>query len=352
MIRPSSLPMLARCPKFNGENRDPGSLRSVVEVSGDRAFADAGTLRHTALSEYLSGNEAAIFTLPEDQQDGVIWAADYIKLKAPMNDDPLVFEKTLHTTLPNGDQLTGTPDVVCGPHIFDLKWRYRDYGQQMAAYALMTLVAGHAEVSTHLLFADQQRSVVLRFDSETAWASIRPVIEAAKDPAAIPTPCEYCGWCRERMVCPAMIERLNSVIEGRPDWHLGQYHASEIKSPQEMGKALDIARCLGDWCESVEHHAKEMAVKLGLVPFGYKLQDRRGNRFITDVSEAYVRAGIPQAEFLKACVVKPKALFDAYAVLNGMKVKAAEREVETKLGEIIQRKQSTVSLVSTNSKTL
>ena len=58
-----------------------------------------------------------------------------------------------------------------------------------------------------------------------------------------------------------------------------------------MGKALTLARAVAGWAEAVEHHAKEMAEKKGIVATGYKLQCKQGKRFIADVAAAFGMAG-------------------------------------------------------------
>jgi hypothetical protein len=136
------------------------------------------------------------------------------------------------------------------------------------------------------------------------------------------------------------------VAAQREDWKLETFHSSEIKTTDEMGKALKLARQLAHWCESVEFHAKEMAVKEGAIPSGFKIQQRQGNRFIPSVSDAFGRMAMPQGEFLKACEVKFSRLVEVVAELNGLKKAQAERDVERKLAEAITRKPSSVSLVA------
>ena len=112
-----------------------------------------------------------------------------------------------------------------------------------------------------------------------------------------------------------------------------------------MGQALKIARQIFGWVEAIEHHAKEMAVKQGIIPAGFKIQNRKGNRAISSVIDAFARAGLPQEEFLALCDIKFSSLVEKTMEINGMKKAQAERTVEEKLGEIIQRKAHSLSLV-------
>jgi len=338
-LRPSSLPFLSQCPCWVSDESHGGDWR------------DSGNLRHHVLSSMLDkrhGNQAEdLQMLPEEERDGVQWAADYIDVHAPGLDHQLHCERRLKLLDDNFNVvMEGTPDVVCGPELFDLKWRQRDYGAQMAAYAEMMFQENEwPEVRVHLLFAESKRAVTFVFTRAEAIALINSIIAKVNAPDRQPTPCDYCGWCARRLTCPALLERVNTVAVNREDWKLEGYHASEITSGQQMGKALKLARQIKDWCEGVEHHAKEMAAKQGMIPEGFKIQTRQGNRYIPDVTQAYARAGLPQEEFLKACEVKFSSLVEATAGLHGIKKAQAERTVEEKLGDAIQRKSSSVSLV-------
>ena len=339
-MRPSSLPFLAQCPCWESS-----------EGTGARD-KDAGTLRHSLLKTMLDNpdqKQFAVEGLEPADVESVEWAAEYVRCHAPMSDHPLRVEYHVNPMDAEFKPLFehgGTLDVACGNVLFDLKWRERDYGAQMAAYALdMFQEHGFEEIIVHLLFGESKRAQVLKFTEAEALALVNGIIAKVNDPNKKPTPCDYCGWCSRRTTCPALLERANAVVAGRDDWKLDQWHASKIENAEQMGKALRLARQLSDWCESIEHHAKEMALKQGQIPVGFKVQTRQGNRFVSSVTDAFPLVGLPQAEFLKACDVKPSSLFEAYAAFNGLKKATAEKEVERKLGDKMQRKPSTVSLV-------
>lgn len=330
MIRPSSLPCLAACPCFVS---GPGNDETT-----------AGTLRHEVFAAMLNGLPPYV-ELPEDQKAGVEWAVEQVRLHAPMNDHPLVIEQRREIVGPDFQPIAGTPDVTCGPVLFDLKWRRFDYRAQMAAYALMLHDAGWYSVTCHVLYAESKTLETMVFQGDEAENIVGSIIESTKGNPQ-PRPCSKCDWCASKLTCPAVIERVNAVVEGRDDWKCGQYHPSDSTDPKELGAMLRIARLLAGWCESVEHYAKELAVKEGKVPAGFSLKSRQGNRYITSVAEAFPRCGIPQAEFLAACEVKLSSLAEAYAKFSGMKKAPAERELEAKLGEVIQRKPQVISLVA------
>lgn len=331
--RPSSLPMLAECSQFVGNGGE---------------FAEQGTVRHAALSDLLTGNDAGLFLLDTDEErEAVRWAADYIKLKAPTADYPFVCEVKRQWLGPDFTEREGTPDVVCGPVLFDFKWRRRSYDAQMADYALALMDDGFDVIEVHVLYGAVKQVEVIRFDRATANRIVAPILDKAG--RNDPTPCDYCGWCANRLTCSALLERANVVAENRDDWRLESYHASEIVTADEMGKALKLAKALGDWVEAVEHYAKEMA-RNGVIPTGFKIQNRQGNRFITSVTEAYAKSGITQEEFLKACEIKFTSLVELHAAKEGIKKAAAEREMEKRLGDVVQRKSPSVSLVSIKEK--
>jgi hypothetical protein len=334
--RPSSLPMLAQCALFAGAGGE---------------YADQGTERHQLLAaELREPGSVSLLTDSDEDKAAIEWAAAYIRLHAPMVDYPLIVEERRTWIGPNFEERSGTPDIVCGSHIFDLKWRHRDYSSQMADYALSMLVDEGDAVTVHLLFGSNQHVERIVFTRESAEQVVGDILAKAEDQAAQPTPCDYCGWCAKRLTCPAVLERVNAVVEGRIDWKLDTYHSSEITSAEQMGKALAIARLVEKWAEAVEHHAKE-AAKRGDVPAGYKLQEKQGNRFIASVVDAFGVAGISQDEFLKACEVKFSDLVALHAQRINIPKAAAEREMAGRLGPVLQRKPKSVSLVSVKSKT-
>jgi hypothetical protein len=331
-FRPSALPMLRQCPKFEGATSE---------------YAYAGTERHQKFADYWRGLDNALDDLDEDSQENMEWAVDYVTTHAANRDYTLEIEQKRSAVLPDGRKIEGTPDLVCGPDIFDLKWRFRDYGPQMAAYAYMVLDEGKfPEVTTHILFANNQVARSRKWTVDLCWAVMHDIITNAESEWAAPTPCEYCGWCAKKLRCEALIQQVNIALASNPEWDLEQWHSSEITNAKQMGQALKIARTLSDWCESVEFHAKELATKQGIIADGFTLLSRSGKRFITDISGAFQATGLPQPEFLKACIINPKPLEEIYAKFHGMKKAPAARDLAVRLGPLIQRKPSVNMLVA------
>lgn len=319
--------MLALCPCFEGAPSE---------------FAESGTNRHEALKDYLQGSELLVNALDDEDREGVLWAAEYIRLHAPLTDYPARFEQQVTLLLDNFEEMRGTPDVVCHLDLFDLKWRFRDYGPQMAAYAWARLqeLDLNAEIRVHVLYAAFRRAEVYTINEETARAIVMPIVRAAQDPTRQPAPCDYCSMCAHRLKCAALNTRAQTVAAGREDWKLQQYHTSAITEPAEMSKALALARQLKNWIQSVEFHAKEMVQKQGLLIPGWELKSKAGKASCHDMTGAFNIVGLPVEIFLKCAELRmerskqnasKEGLVNAYAEAKGIPKTHARRELRKKL---------------------
>jgi hypothetical protein len=329
--------MLAQCPKFQGAESE---------------YTSEGKKRHNSFADYFRGDKDAYAKAPEAMKEDLEWAIEFVEFKAPIKDHTMRVERKLSAVLPNGLEIVGTPDLVCGPYILDLKWRPRDYAAQMAAYAYMVIdeaeQKGENITSTEsfLLFGSTNTVRTHKWTKESAWATIQQIITDVESAWAAPTPCEYCGWCALKLKCEALSQQVSIALASNPEWNLPQWHSSEMNTAKELGMALQIARTLKDWCESVEFHAKEKAVKEGIVAEGFKLQQRQGSRAIEDIKAAFGKSNLPQGEFLKACNVKFKSLVEVYAEFHGQKKAPSERDLEERLQGILFRKSPSTMLVA------
>lgn len=347
--------MLAQCPQFE---------------SGSTEFAEAGTDRHSALREYYEGKTGEYDMLDEEQQEGIKWAADYIRAHVT-GGAPMEWEVKRTFTAPNFQDISGTPDLVNGADIFDLKWRYRDYSSQMACYALMALAArlevahgcdSHTctvattanRVRVHLLFGAIGKAEVLTFDVASAEALIAPILDNLNGPA---TPCDYCGWCAKRLMCPALTGPAKHIAQAYADLsmvNVASWHPSEMENPEHLALALTIWRhVLKKWGESVEFHASEAVTKGQQLP-GYELKERQGKKFVSDTKLAYELSGIPPEKFLQACTVRinsskkypEQVALDQLFKEQAGSLAAAKRMAEKKLADVIKRGRSTMALVA------
>lgn len=344
--RPSSLPILAQCPCFqSGTAQD---------------FTDLGSDRHAALKAHLDGDDGLLNLLDDEDQAAVRWAADYIKLKAPMADHPLVLETRRYWDGPNFEERSGTPDVICGPHIFDFKWRPRNYAAQMADYAL-SLLPQHNLVWCHLLFGATKKAEVMVWNPDSAEKLVFDILAKAEAEDRKPTACDYCGWCALKVSCPALTGPAKQAALGYTDQDSGalgiaNWHPSQMTDPAQIALGLTIWRTiLKKWGESMEFHANEAATKLGLSLPGYELKERQGKKFVTDVKQAFELVGLPAEKFLAACSVRLNTsktypdqvgLDKLVAEQKGLKVTAAKRDIEATLAPVLMRGKPTISLVS------
>lgn len=293
MIRPSSLPALKECPRFE---------------SGSTEWTDSGTNRHAALVSLLrDGDDVPLSKLPEEDQDGVRWFADYIKLKAPMSDYPISYEHRGHFIGSDFEEIFGHIDVECGPEIFDLKWRERDYTAQMAAYALIKLRTERWPIiRVHIGFAERQRVETFGITEEAARKIVDPIIERAKDLNSKPVACSYCSWCANRLTCEALLRPAAIAAEGYTDGKLqvASWHPSQVVSPDDMAKLLAIAEVVGRWSDSVKFHADKMWNIDGKEIPGCHLKESKGKRYFTDLQGAFTASGLPIEKFLKCCTAR------------------------------------------------
>lgn len=328
-IRPSSLPMLDKCPAYTPD-------QAVA-----RDDKDAGTLRHRILARVLQGDDEALLELTEeDGRDEVRWAATYIRTHAPMSAHPLECEVSVSFVGPTFEVHRGTGDVLCWADIFDLKWRQyvTNPKAQLAGYALSRFSPERPIIRGHALYACHKKAEVFTFTQAEAAALVFDIIDRALDPHPQPKVNDFCGWCAKRMTCPAVIETVTAVQASDT--------GTSITDPALMGEWLTRARVVKDWAEAVETVAKNMAIKQGMVPHGFDLVTKRGNRSITDLPATFGAAGLPQEEFLKACKVTFSKLVEIAAEFRGMKKAQAERDLDARLKKIITRGASVTYLRS------
>jgi hypothetical protein len=224
-LRPSSLPKLAQCAKWESE--------AIAGPAADRGNALDLEFR------LRLGNPSVVRPRLEDLDDesSVQWAVDTAR----------VFSGGRHVET-NEENLriayagmTGTADALCSERQWsaDLKTgEVRNYVGQQAAYALGFM---DREFTDHwtvlLLFCDERQVVTLDFTREQAERIVREIIAKAKDTNAVPTPCDYCGWCALRWTCKPRLEPLSQLLCGAPD----KLDVERIKAdPAAVGALLSI----------------------------------------------------------------------------------------------------------------
>ena len=235
----------------------------------------------------------------------------------------------------------------------------------MAAYAAMMFQENAwSEVQVHVLYAESKFAQRFSFAYDDALRLVLDIVASASAPGAAPKACDYCGWCAKAVTCPALLKPALDAAAARqepaeadksllvPFLDTGA-HSSEIKDALTMGAALRMARVVARWCKSVEHHAREMAVKGGQVPAGFEISNRAGKMFVTDTAAAFGLAALPQEDFLKACAVRLNSsvkykeqvgLIEVAAKFNGVKKAQAKRDLLAKLAPVVKQGSGSVQL--------
>ena len=327
-MRPSALPALAQCAKFKS-----GPAKS---------FALDGTIRHEALeSKFRSQtNEIAPHLVPllnDKDIEGIEWAFDYIQLHAPLRDHLLQIEQLKAVFDSKGSELmSGTLDYSCGPNLYDIKWRERNYREQMAAYALALMAElGVSLISVNLLFMESQQVTAYVLDVGEAESIVKATMARALDPFAVATPCDYCGWCANLKTCPPYIEAVEKarLVESLDPEPLtpGEFH-----DPNELARALIAAKLVKKWAAAIEEEAKQRALDGAVLP-GFEVKSKAGKRYVDDIQEAYLRSGLEQEAFLAACSVSLTKLAAARRALDGTTHANSRKETLQRLGDIVEQ---------------
>lgn len=326
------MPALAKCPRYSPD-------QSV----GEEQKSD-GTKRHTALARYLAEDPQWATDLGDWDAGGVEWAGEYIRTHAPMRLYALEIETPGVAVLPDLTEIPGTPDVFCGPVLFDLKGRDIDsYREQMAAYVLMR---GFPTVEVHVLYATERRSSTFVVSREDAEVWIERIVEQVNNPDAQPRVCDFCGWCANRTSCPAHakvgVEAAEVVGVEIPEGNI-----ENITDAEGLGQLKRAADAVAEWAKTANAHVRTMAIERGVIAAGFRLQTRKGNPSISDCWAAIQAAGLPVEAVASTLSISLPDLAKVYASQHGLKEKAARTDLEARLGGLIQRG-STVTYLTPN----
>lgn len=325
VTRPSSLPAQAKSPRW--------------ESSGPSAVTEAGNDRHTALEELLHNKREVFELLPDHEKEAVQWAADYIKLNAPPAPAEIRTETPLEIRRGGVVVLRGTADAVAGANLFDLKWSEREYGPQMAAYALGVMQQSNLEsITVHILFGETRRVQRYNLTQAEAESIVWPILDAVANPN---TPCQtsdYCRWCKHQATCPVIVGHVNKVADSMGVVQLDEFHLATLDN---VAKALNLAHVAAEWASAVQDKARQLAIQGFQIP-GYTLKERSGAREIDPslINHAFERVGLPQEVFLSACKVSITKLVDAMAK-TGMTRKQANDTINDRLMGLVETKPAT-----------
>lgn len=219
---------------------------------------------------------------------------------------------------------------------------------QLRTYAAMAMQELHIpQAYTYIFHARAGGSTHARMQMEEYNATLNLVrlirTEALDSQRLRLFPSEAsCQYCPARTTCPALVRLGKEVVA---------VHSSAVTSPEEMSQLLHLAKMVKTWANSVEYHAKEMAMKMGRLP-GWKLRPRKGARSITDTQAAYdiLSAYLSPAEFIPYCSVDVGPLEEAFIrkrkAEKDMTLAAARAEFESLLLPVLTRGKDSQTLVS------
>jgi len=316
--------MRLRCPRY--QSGAPG------------AAAEHGTAMHEVFAS-LFEDRLPLFNsdISDDDLDALKWAKDEVDIRTTLEFPIEVETKLTYSDAKLKEVYFGTGDVVNGPQLFDLKTGdQHGYWPQMAGYALALMdERGYKTVETHILYTRFRKVYSRTIEKKQAEAIINDIIYKAEDPGAKEIPNEYCGWCARRLECEALKDRANTIV-AHQDWALDSYRIDEIaKNPNELSKALSLAKLMKQWVSAIEDEAKNHEE----IP-GYKWKEVKGRRNIKDALAASKRVNLPIETFLTACSASVTSLEKIYREELGITPSEARAMLQENLSEVINETKS------------
>lgn len=266
MIRHSSLPKLAQCPRYESQ-----------AVAGPAA--ERGTRMDAAFRQYIQTE-----TLPEMDEaeaEAIKWAA--LTLRSMSGGEKIEVREELCKVSTPGIEHIGTADaLVLGKSMHaDLKsGQIRNCMEQMAAYALGFMEATFSsEWTAHLLFCDQRQVVTHTFTYAEAECIVGDVLSEVKDPNAKPALCDYCGWCAKQDTCEARTAPAASALELVNSSELEFRFTCILEDPAQLGAFLSSCKVLEDYQDKAKEKAREY-IEAGTSVDGWKITAGRKSKVV------------------------------------------------------------------------
>ena len=309
-------------------------------VSGEAGeAAQRGTIQHALLAAILTNSPQDMRPeLTEDEREGVEWAAAYVQAHVSSGTALNIEERVVILDETTFEEISyGTLDVWANPELMDYKsGEEHEYAGQMAFYGLgMMQRTGLERIHVSILYGKTKRVQDYWLTKAAAEKIVHEVL-ARRAKGGEPTPCDYCGWCADCASCAAHNATALAVVRGYETPTFEQWHPSEITDPGTLSKMLTVAKLVSKWCESVEHHAKEMVIKKGIPLPGWRVQERSGARIITDLTKAYNALALDPMVFLGCCTGKITNLEEAYAAAHKLKASEAKKKVAALLEAVVR----------------
>lgn len=275
-LRPSLLPKLAACAAYTSEEFAGAAADRGTEMDVHfRAIISAQTDEDKAL---VIGDMKK--SLEPDAVGSVLWAVD-ISLLLARGEKLEANEEDLRIVAFDMD---GTADLLCPSESWsaDLKsGQRRNYLQQQAAYALGFMEKFFEdEWTVYILYADLREYDRLHFTREEAEKLIREQIARANDPLLAPTPCDYCGWCANRLNCIPRLEMAMPLVPVVENEAPEKAFELVLADNDKLVAFIKACKVIKDLAEKARETAKDRLIagqKDGLKFKGISLVNKKGS---------------------------------------------------------------------------
>ena len=306
---PSQLKYKSSCPNWDNDKDQPTFA------------ADLGTKLHFGMEqyvEYLIGDneEFDLHAYPAEEQALLAWCMKIVEPYVRQAEEthvecevhiPEVTWGTCDLILRTGSHLT-MMDYKFGQGIID----HPSENYQARAYALGA-VHGFKDIETvefhflipkrdaHLQHSWEAKEIFLWFDE------FDKIVQKADDPNALNHPSlDTCVYCGNKATCPNVMSTAVEVANRYEGLPLPvEPNLNALTSPEDMGRALQIAAVMERFSRSVKARALEMALDGEQIP-GYELKVRKGARKVDDLLAAFAALSpnvLQLEDFLPACKI-------------------------------------------------
>jgi len=292
---PSSFPAKHTCPSF---------------MSGQAGeAAQKGKALHELFEKKIKGDVATDFEFSEYEVSGIDWAVDVVNISVDAQ-HPINTEMKVSY----GDHYFGTADVVNQHRLFDLKTgEERPYYMQMAAYALAIMDTDITidEVECHILYSKYRKHQVYTIGRDQAKSLIDNLLIMSNQPNPPKNPSEYCGWCKHILNCDAVYKTAENLTLGKDEDKTLSGDINEEEA-EKLSALIPVAKAMEKWAKEVMNRAKDFEE----IP-NYSWREQSGQRYVTDVSQAYHLLDMATGEgsierFLECCSLSISKLEDVY----------------------------------------
>jgi hypothetical protein len=322
-IRPSALPALAQCGRFESDGKPHAEAERGLLL--DRLYRQLITLRW----------EPAATLKPDELEpadyEALRWALEQTGALADIED--LTADRTqCRIQIPLMGGYEGEVDAfsLSKRRSFDLKsGMEREYTLQMAAYAAGFMTREFlGEWETILLFCDDQKLVRRSWSLDEAEELIGRVVDKVRSPETEPTLCSYCSWCKWKLTCPARLEELAIIesvakkLDAKPDRFV-----EILNSPELLGRFLRGMAIADDYRDKAKPRAVELLLAGQKVPH---CSLRQGNK--NEFADLEPLLGVLDSE-------QKDQLLREFGTISGRKLRAvlgdaaAKKHLSVKVGD-------------------